>query len=189
MIVAGVDEAGRGPLAGPVFAAAVILSDDKEILGLNDSKKLSSKKREILADKIKRNCLAWSISQCSTEEIDKLNILNASLLAMKRSIEDLILIPDLVLIDGTYAPNLDLNYQTVVKGDESEKSIMAASILAKTARDNFMLKVDKRFPEYGFKNHKGYPTKKHLEALKSYGITVEHRKSFKPVKKIYESSK
>ena len=108
---------------------------------------------------------------------------------MKRSIEDLTLTPDLVLIDGIHAPNLDLNFQTVVKGDELEKSIMAASILAKTARDNFMLKVDKRFPEYGFKNHKGYPTKKHLEALKSYGITVEHRKSFKPVKKIYESSK
>ena len=183
MIVEGVEEYGRGTLSGPVFAEEVILADDKEIFGLNYSKKLSSKKREILSDKIKRNCLAWSISQCSAEEIDKLNILNASLLAMKRSIEDLILTPDLVLIDGIHAPNLDLNYQTVVKGDESEKSIMAASILAKTARDNFMLKVDKRFPEYGFKNHKGYPTKKHLEALKSYVITVAHTKSFNPVKK------
>ena len=188
MIEAGVDEAGRGPLAGPVFAAAVILDDSVNIEGLNDSKKISEKKRERLAEEIKVKALSWSIGTSSPEEIDEINILEASLLSMQRALEGLDKKPDLVLVDGIYAPNSEFNYETIVKGDQLKKNIMAASILAKVHRDSYMKEIDKIYPHYGFGKHKGYPTKMHLEALELHGVTKEHRLSFRPVKKINESA-
>ena len=188
MIEAGVDEAGRGPLAGPVFAAAVILDKKKEIAGLNDSKKISEKKRELIAEEIKFKSISWSIGISSSKEIDEINVLKASLLAMKRAIEGLETTPDLILVDGTFAPKIAIKTKTIIKGDQSEKNIMAASILAKVYRDNYMKEIDPVYPQYGFKQHKGYPTKMHLEALKSHGISKEHRLSFKPVRVIDESS-
>ena len=189
MLIAGVDEAGRGPLAGPIFAAAVILKEKNLIKGLNDSKKLSEKRREYIVDDIKNLSASWSIGICTAEEIDSINILQASLLAMQRAIENLIITPQQILVDGIYAPKTDIPIKTIVRGDQSENSIMAASILAKVSRDNYMKELDKKFPEYGFKQHKGYPTKFHLEALKSHGIIKEHRLSFKPVSIINESNK
>ena len=188
MIEAGVDEAGRGPLAGPVFAAAVILDKEIQIDGLNDSKKISEKERESIAQEIKKRAISWSIGISSSKEIDEVNILKATLLAMKRAIEGLKIFPDVALIDGQHAPETKCEVRTIVKGDQSEKNIMAASILAKVSRDNYMKEIDEKYPEYGFKQHKGYPTKMHLEALKLYGITSEHRLSFKPVKIINEPS-
>ena len=188
MIEAGVDEAGRGPLAGPVFAAAVILDKKIQIEGLNDSKKISEEKRESIAQEIKEKAIAWSIGISSSEEIDEVNILKATLIAMKRAIEGLKIFPDIALIDGQHAPQAQCKVRTIVKGDQSKKNIMAASILAKVSRDNYMKEIDDKYPEYGFKQHKGYPTKMHLEALKLYGVTSEHRLSFKPVKKINEPS-
>ena len=189
MLIAGVDEVGRGPLAGPVFAAAVILKEKNLIKGLNDSKKLSEKRREYIVDDIKNLSASWSIGICTAKEIDSINILQASLLAMQRAIENLIITPQQILVDGIYAPKTDIPIKTIVRGDQSENSIMAASILAKVSRDNYMKELDKKFPEYGFKQHKGYPTKFHLEALKSHGIIKEHRLSFKPVSIINESYK
>ena len=186
MIEAGVDEAGRGPLAGPVFAAAVILDDAIDIKGLDDSKKISAIKRELIARKIQETALSWSIGLSTAKEIDEINILKASLLAMQRAIEGLDIFPDIALIDGQYAPKTKCKVQTIIRGDQSKKNIMAASILAKVGRDNYMKEVDIRYPEYGFKQHKGYPTKMHLEALKLYGVTDEHRLNFKPVKMINE---
>ena len=188
MLTAGVDEVGRGPLAGPVVAAAVILKLDEKIEELNDSKKLSPPKRENLVDTIKSNSISWSIGISSQMEIDSINILQASLLAMKRAVEGLKIVPELVLVDGNNAPDLDIQTRTIIKGDQTERCIMAASILAKVHRDNYMKDIDKFYPNYGFKLHKGYPTKLHLEALKSYGVTKEHRLSFKPVKSVYESN-
>lgn len=188
MIEAGLDEAGRGPLAGPVFAAAVILDKRESIIGLNDSKKISEKNRELIAKEIKAKAKDWSIGITTAAEIDQINILKASLMAMERAIRSLKVIPDLILVDGIHSPDTELRVRTVIKGDQSEKNIMAASILAKVHRDNYMRGVDNTYPEYGFKQHKGYPTKMHLEALKSYGVTKEHRLSFKPVKLINESS-
>ena len=183
------DEAGRGPLAGPVFAAAVILPIKRSIDGLNDSKKLSEKKRNLLADEIKRRSMAWSIGISDVTEIDSINILQASLLAMQRAIKNLDVVPQLILVDGVHAPDIDIPTKTIIKGDQIKKSIMAASIIAKVSRDNYMKNLDDKFPNYGFKQHKGYPTKFHLEALKLYGITKEHRLSFKPVSIINESNR
>ncbi len=187
MIIAGVDEAGRGPLAGPVVAAAVILRKGEQIQGLDDSKKITPERRELLVDEIKHYSLSWAIGVSTNIEIDSINILQASLLAMQRAIIGLTENPELILVDGNQAPKSDIQVKTIVKGDEKERSIMAASIIAKVYRDNYMLELDELYPEYGFKLHKGYPTKLHLEALKSYGTMKEHRFSFKPVRKIYES--
>lgn len=183
-LVCGVDEAGRGPLAGPVYAAAVILDDKHPIAGLADSKKLSENKRNMLAAEIRQHALAWAIATASAEEIDKINILQASLLAMKRAIELLSLRPHEVLADGLYCPDTGIPSRAIVKGDSSVASISAASILAKTARDHAMLQLHESYPQYGFDAHKGYPTAAHLAALKLHGISPEHRKSFRPVREL-----
>ena len=177
-LIAGVDEAGRGPLAGPVFAAAVILPEGLEDLGLNDSKKLSEKKRDLLFDQIKEKAVAWCVASASEKEIDELNILNATFLAMRRAVEGLGVKPDLALIDGNRRPNTGVREETVVKGDAKSVSIAAASILAKVSRDRFMLELDKKYPEYEFAKHKGYPTALHYEMIKTYGISPVHRLSF-----------
>lgn len=180
--VCGVDEAGRGPLAGAVFAAAVILDIERPILGLADSKKLSEKKRNYLADQIKECALAWAIAKAEAEEIDNINILQASLLAMRRAVEKLALVPSEALIDGLHCPKLSMHCRAIVRGDSSVAEISAASILAKTARDAEMLDLHLVYPQYGFDRHKGYPTALHLEALRSHGASEVHRKSFAPVK-------
>jgi len=182
--VCGVDEAGRGPLAGPVYAAAVILDDQHPIAGLADSKKLSEKKRNHLAAEIRQHALAWAIATASAEEIDRINILQASLLAMKRAIESLSLRPHEVLVDGLYCPDTTISSRAIVKGDSSVAAISAASILAKTARDEAMQLMHQNYPQYGFDAHKGYPTAAHIAALKQHGITPEHRKSFRPVREL-----
>jgi len=181
--VAGVDEAGRGPLAGEVYAAAVILNPEDPIDGLRDSKKLSPKRRSDLSIQIKQRSLAWSISFASVEEIDKLNILNATLLAMERAIADLNILPEIALVDGNKAPSLkQTEVFTIIKGDQKEPCISAASIIAKVARDERLMVLDHIYPNWGFKRHKGYGTKIHIEAIKKYGITPLHRKSFEPIK-------
>lgn len=181
-LVCGVDEAGRGPLAGPVYAACVILDKNYPIDGLKDSKKLSASKRERLAIAIKKHAKAWAIASASVKEIDQLNILQASLLAMKRAVESLIVMPDQVLIDGTHSPVLPYPVRTIIDGDSLISEISAASILAKTERDLEMQRLHTDFPYYGFDQHKGYPTQKHLAALKQYGPSEIHRKSFAPIK-------
>jgi len=181
-MVCGVDEAGRGPLAGPVYAACVILDKDYYIDGLKDSKKLSASKRERLAVVIKKHAKAWAIASASVQEIDQLNILRASLLAMKRAVESLVVIPDYVLIDGTHSPALPYPVRTIIGGDSLIPEISAASILAKTERDLEMFRLHTHYPHYGFDQHKGYPTQKHLAALKQYGSCEIHRKSFAPIK-------
>ena len=180
---AGVDEAGRGPLAGEVYAAAVILNPDDPIDGLRDSKKLSPKRRSDLCIQIKQRSLAWSISFASVEEIDKLNILNATLLAMERAIAGLDILPEIALVDGNKAPSLKgVEVFTIIKGDQKEPCISAASIIAKVARDERLMVLDHIYPKWGFKRHKGYGTKIHIEAIKKYGVTPLHRKSFEPIK-------
>ena len=180
---AGVDEAGRGPLAGEVYAAAVILNPNDPIDGLRDSKKLSPKRRSDLCIQIKQRSLAWSISFASVEEIDKLNILNATLLAMERAIAGLDILPEIALVDGNKAPSLTgIEVFTIIKGDQKEQCISAASIIAKVARDERLMVLDHIYPKWGFKRHKGYGTKIHIEAIKKYGITPLHRKSFEPIK-------
>ena len=180
---AGVDEAGRGPLAGEVYAAAVILNPGDPIDGLRDSKKLSPKRRSDLCIQIKQRSLAWSISFASVEEIDKLNILNATLLAMERAIAGLDILPEIALVDGNKAPSLTgIEVFTIIKGDQKEPCISAASIIAKVARDERLMVLDHIYPKWGFKRHKGYGTKIHIEAIKKYGITPLHRKSFEPIK-------
>jgi len=182
-IAAGVDEAGRGPLAGEVYAAAVILNPDDPIDGLRDSKKLSPKRRSDLCIQIKQRSLAWSISFASVEEIDKLNILNATLLAMERAIAGLDILPEIALVDGNKAPSLEgIEVFTIIKGDQKEPCISAASIIAKVARDERLMVLDHIYPKWGFKRHKGYGTKIHIEAIKKHGITPLHRKSFEPIK-------
>ena len=181
-LIAGVDEVGRGPLAGPVVTAAVILDPSKPIEGLNDSKKLTEKRREQLEPIIKQNALAWSLGRAEVEEIDQINILQATLLAMKRAVEGLTPQPDHALVDGNKAPNLACPVTTIIKGDQSEPAIAAASILAKVARDREMVEMDKKYPGYGLAQHKGYPTKQHQQALIELGVTDIHRRSFKPVK-------
>lgn len=177
-IICGVDEAGRGPLAGPVVAAACILPDGLVIEGLNDSKKLSEKKRELLFDVIVKEALDFSIALASVEEIEEINILNAAMLAMNRAISSLKIKPDLALIDGNTSRGFTLPTRTVVGGDAKCPSIAAASILAKVTRDRMCLDFDKEYPEYGFAKHKGYGTAVHIEAIKKYGVTPIHRLSF-----------
>lgn len=176
--VCGVDEAGRGPLAGPVYAAAVILPQGLAIEGLNDSKKLSEKKRELLYDEITKNAVAWSVAFATEQEIDEINILQATFLAMKRAVEGLTPKADYALIDGNRMPPLEIKGETVVKGDSRSMSIAAASILAKVTRDRFMLEVDKLYPQYQFSKHKGYGTKLHYEMLAQHGVSPVHRRSF-----------
>ncbi|WP_045751105.1 ribonuclease HII [Candidatus Methylopumilus turicensis] len=188
-LICGVDEAGRGPLAGAVFAAAVILDPANPIEGLADSKKLSEKKRDALAIEIKSKALAWAIASSSVEEIDEINILQASLLAMKRSIEALSLVPNEVLIDGLHCPKLSLPMRAIVQGDSKEACISASSILAKTARDANLYDLDKLYPAYGFAKHKGYPTPLHLQMLEEHGVLTIHRKSYAPVNKILNLKK
>lgn len=183
-LICGVDEAGRGPLAGAVFAAAVILDPARPIAGLADSKKLSEKKRDALAIEIKEHALAWAIASSSVEEIDEINILQASLLAMKRAVESLGVVPTEVLIDGLHCPSLPMAMRAIVQGDSKEATISAASILAKTARDADLYELDKLYPEYGFAKHKGYPTPLHIQMLEQHGVLSIHRKSYAPVKKI-----
>jgi len=183
-LVAGVDEAGRGPLAGPVFAAAVILDDLLPIKGLADSKKLTPKKREHLYDIIKAQALCFCVATASVEEIDQLNILQATLLAMQRAVKGLRLKPTKVLVDGNRLPLLDIRAEAIVKGDSKVSSISAASILAKVERDRWCVEVDAQFPNYGFLAHKGYGTQVHLRALQEYGPCVLHRRSFAPVAKL-----
>ena len=176
--ICGADEAGRGPLAGPVFAAAVILPRNAEIEGLNDSKKLSEKKRELLYDTIVEKAVAYQICMVDEKEIDRINILAASMLAMKKAVEGLCVCPDVAYIDGNRVPNLKIPAIPVVKGDAVSASIAAASILAKVSRDRFMLELDRQYPQYGFARHKGYPTKEHYERIGRYGISPVHRISF-----------
>ena len=183
-VVCGVDEAGRGPLAGPVFAAAVILDPSKPIAGLRDSKKLSASRRDQLAMLIQRDALAWSIAQCSAAEIDELNILQATMLAMRRAIEGLSVLPTLALIDGNRCPVTTVRTEAIIKGDDKVVEISAASILAKTARDTLLREMHTRYPQYGFDQHKGYPTALHLARLREYGVTPEHRRSFAPVREL-----
>ncbi|EHH2551317.1 ribonuclease HII [Vibrio parahaemolyticus] len=182
-LIAGVDEVGRGPLVGDVVTAAVILDPNNPIEGLNDSKKLSEKKRLALLPEIKEKALAWAVGRCSPEEIDELNILQATMVAMQRAIAGLKVQPDLVLIDGNCCPELPMDSQAVVKGDLRVAEISAASIIAKVVRDQEMEELDKQYPQFGFAKHKGYPTKAHFEAIEQHGVISEHRKSFKPVKK------
>lgn len=183
-LICGVDEAGRGPLAGAVFAAAVILDPARPIAGLADSKKLSEKKRDALAIEIKEHALAWAVASSSVEEIDEINILQASLLAMKRAVETLSIVPTEVLVDGLHCPKLSLPMRAIVQGDSKEPAISAASILAKTARDADLYELDKLYTKYGFAKHKGYPTPLHMQMLEQHGVLSIHRKSYAPVKKI-----
>jgi ribonuclease HII len=182
--VAGVDEAGRGPLAGSVFAAAVILNPERPIVGLADSKILTEKKREALFPLIQEHALAWAIAEASVAEIDELNILQATLLAMQRAIAALKIPPHLALIDGNCAPKLPCKTRTIIDGDKLEPAISAASILAKVARDREMVLLDQQFPQYGFAKHKGYPTKAHIVALQEHGASLIHRTSYAPVARV-----
>jgi ribonuclease HII len=186
ILIAGIDEAGRGPLAGPVVAASVILKPEAAINGLMDSKKLSAKKREQLFSIICDNSLAFGIASASVAEIDKINILQATFLAMQRAVAKLKVEPDEVLIDGNQCPDLAYPTKAIIKGDNKVAAISAASILAKVTRDNYLLKLDNKYPKYGFAKHKGYPTKDHLIALKKYGPCPEHRISYKPVREVAE---
>ncbi len=187
-LICGVDEAGRGPLAGPVYAAAVILDPYRPVEGLADSKKLGEKARDRLAPLIRERALSWAIATASVEEIDTLNILQATLLAMRRAIEGLTVRPGLVLVDGTHCPQVPHPVRAVVKGDSSVAAISAASILAKTARDAEMLRLHARHPEYGFDRHKGYPTAAHMAALRRHGVIDIHRRSFSPVRELLDAS-
>lgn len=191
--IAGVDEVGRGPLVGDVVTAAVILDPDNPIEGLMDSKKLSEKKRNLLSEEIKEKAIAWCIERASPEEIDTLNILHATMLAMQRAVHGLSVEPDYVLVDGNRTPSFhnesgQIPSQSVVKGDARVAEISAASIIAKVARDNEMIELDKKYPQYGFAGHKGYPTKAHLEKIVEYGVLDCYRMSFKPVAAVLNKS-
>lgn len=182
-IVCGADEAGRGPLAGDVFAAAVVFSPDVIIDGINDSKKLTAKKRDLLFDEIKSKALYWSIQRATINEIEEINILNSAMLAMKRAVEDLKCTPNIVLVDGNKIPDLEIEAQAIVKGDAASQSIAAASILAKVARDRYMEDMAKKYPQYQFEKHKGYGTKLHYQMIDEFGESEIHRPSF--LKKYY----
>lgn len=189
MKIAGADEAGRGPLVGSVVAAAVILDPHNPIEGLNDSKKLTEKKREKLFVEIQEKALAWAIAECSAAEIDEYNILQASLLAMRRAVEKLSVQPEHLLVDGNKVPQgLSMSCDAVVGGDAIHPEISAASILAKVSRDREMVELDAKYPQYGFAKHKGYPTKAHFEAIAQHGVIDEHRRSFGPVRKAIEQA-
>jgi ribonuclease HII len=183
-LIAGVDEVGRGPLAGDVVTAAVILDPNKPISGLADSKKLTEKKRDFLFEEIKEKALAWSISRCSPQEIDELNILQASLLAMHRAVDALKIPPEYVLVDGNKLPRWPYASRAIVKGDSKIEAIAAASILAKVTRDRELTILDKEYPQYGFARHKGYPTAFHMAAIAEHGITPVHRRSYAPVRNL-----
>jgi len=183
LIVAGVDEVGRGPLVGDVVTAAVILDPEQPIEGLADSKKLSDKKRELLFDEIVAKAKCFAIGRATPDEIDDINILQATMLAMTRAVEALSITPQHVLVDGNRVPALSMSSQAIVKGDARVEEISAASIIAKVTRDREMAELDKEYPQFGFAKHKGYPTKFHFEMLEKHGVTPHHRKSFKPVKK------
>jgi len=185
-LIAGVDEVGRGPLLGDVVAAAVILDPAKPIHGLTDSKKLSEKRREQLAAEIKDRAFAWSIASASPAEIDEINILHATMLAMKRAIEGLSTRPDHVKVDGNRCPDIDMSVEAVVKGDAKVAEIGAASIIAKVFRDHQMTQLDEEYPQYGFARHKGYPTQEHLRLLREHGVLPQYRRSFGPVKRLLE---
>jgi ribonuclease HII len=182
-LLCGTDEAGRGPLAGDVFAAAVILVPDTVIEGINDSKKLTAKKRDLLFDEIKEKALYWSIKTASVAEIEELNILNCAMLAMKRAVENLGVVPNLVLADGNKTPDVSCPVQYVIKGDAKSQSVAAASVLAKVARDRYMEEMAEKYPQYAFEKHKGYGTKLHYQMLDEYGECEIHRHSF--LKKYY----
>jgi ribonuclease HII len=181
-IVCGVDEAGRGPLAGPVFAAAVILDPRRPIEGLRDSKKLTAEKREALAPQIREQALAWAIAECSHEEIDAINILQATMLAMRRAVEALHTLPTIALIDGNRSPVMNVRCHPIIEGDDKVHAISAASILAKTARDAALVALHELYPLYGFDQHKGYGTRLHVERLRQHGPCPVHRRSFAPVR-------
>lgn len=183
-VICGVDEAGRGPLAGAVFAAAVILDPARPIGGLRDSKKLSEARRNALAEQIKSEALAWSIAHCTESEIDAINILQASMLAMRRAVEGLKLMPTLALIDGNRCPVMPIRSEAIVKGDDKVPAISAASILAKTARDASLVALHAEYPQYAFDRHKGYPTALHLERLRQHGVSPVHRKTYAPVREL-----
>lgn len=185
-LVCGVDEAGRGPLAGPVFAAAVILDPAHPIAGLRDSKKLTEARRDALAIEIKAHALAWSIAECSHQEIDAINILQASLLAMKRAVNTLTTLPTLALIDGNRCPVMTVRSIAIVGGDDKVDAISAASILAKTARDAALVVLHATYPDYAFDRHKGYPTALHLERLRLHGVSPVHRRSYAPVRRLLQ---
>jgi ribonuclease HII len=187
-LVAGVDEAGRGPLAGPVVAAAVMLDPDAPIDGLRDSKQLSARARERLAQHIRERAFGWSLGRAEAEDIDRINILQATLLAMARAVAGLPTSPQHVLIDGLHCPRLSCSVEAVVGGDRRFPSISAASILAKVTRDAEMVELDRRYPQYGFKRHKGYPTREHRDALRQHGPCPYHRRSFAPVRAVIEAS-
>ncbi|EGR07895.1 ribonuclease HII [Vibrio cholerae HE48] len=182
-MIAGVDEVGRGPLVGDVVTAAVILDPNRPIMGLNDSKKLSEKKRLALFPEIQEKALAWAVGRCSPQEIDELNIFQATMVAMQRAVAGLRVQPDLVLIDGNKIPKLPMEAQAVVKGDLRVAQISAASIIAKVIRDQEMEALDKQYPQFGFAKHKGYPTAAHFAAIEQHGVIEQHRKSFGPVKR------
>jgi ribonuclease HII len=182
LICCGVDEAGRGPLAGPVSAAAVILNPARPIAGLADSKKLSEKKRDLLAPQIREYALAWAVAYATVSEIDELNILQATLLAMRRAVLALSVTPEYVLVDGLFCPDTGIKSEAIVQGDSKVAAISAASILAKTARDALMFELHDQYPQYGFAGHKGYGTTAHLAALREHGACAIHRRSFKPVR-------
>jgi ribonuclease HII len=184
--VAGVDEAGRGPLAGPVIAGAVILDPARPIDGLDDSKRLSAARRECLYEEICQRALAWSIGRAEVEEIDRINILQATLLAMQRAVEGLVPVAEYVLVDGNRSPGFACPSQAVVRGDSRVAAISAASILAKVTRDREMVEMDRQFPGYGLAQHKGYPSRLHIEALELLGVTPIHRRSYAPVRRIAE---
>lgn len=186
VLICGVDEAGRGPLAGAVYAAAVILDPARPILGLRDSKKLSAAQRATLRIEIQHKALAWAIAYSTVEEIDQLNILQATLLAMRRAVEQLQPQPALALVDGNQAPRLSVPVRTLIKGDDLEPAISAASILAKTERDSAMLELHAEFPHYGFDSHKGYPTALHMQAIEQHGVCPQHRRSYRPVQQVLQ---
>lgn len=177
-LICGVDEAGRGPLVGPVCAAAVILPQGLIIDGLNDSKKLTEKKRDALCDVITARAVTWAVGLATPQEIDALNILQATYLAMRRAVDGLACVPDYVLVDGNGDPHLLLTTETMIKGDGKAACIAAASVLAKVTRDRLLTELGERYPDYGFEKHKGYPTKEHYEAIARHGVTPEHRQSF-----------
>jgi len=187
-LLAGVDEVGRGPLAGPVVTAAVILDPDRPIAGLNDSKRLSEKKRELLYDQIKERALAWCIARADVAEIDSLNIFHATLKAMERAVAGLPMAPEYVLVDGNRCPDWHWPGEAVIQGDGRVAAISAASILAKVSRDREMAVLDQQYPGYGLAGHKGYPTKAHIAALAELGVTPLHRRSFKPVRDALEAT-
>ena len=187
--VAGVDEVGRGPLAGPVVTAAVILDPDRPIAGLADSKALSEKRREALFDEIKEKAMAWAIGRAEVEEIDELNILQATLLAMQRAVAGLDVTPNHVLVDGNRCPELPCSSEAIIKGDGTVPVISAASIIAKVTRDREMVVMDEEYPGYGLAGHKGYPTKAHIAALEVLGVTPIHRRSFAPVRRLLDDDR